>query len=154
MDWGLIISGAAGMFAGGGISWLFRIREDKAASKTDIIANSAVAMEKLINITTQQSTAFEEILRKKDELIAQQASLIDEFRISLDKANQKIKYFEYKVSENERKISGMQKMINAETKERRAAEKDVCFVDDCNIREPERGTYKKDKLNISGNEDK
>lgn len=143
MDWSLIISGAIGLLAGGSVSWLFRVREDKAGSQADVIDKSADAMKKLLEITEHQSTAFEDILKKKDELISQQAGLIEEFRTSLDKANRKIEAFEYKVSENERKISGMQKMIDSEMKERRTAEKDICLVEICKDREPERGTFNK-----------
>lgn len=144
MDWSLLISGLLGLLAGGGVSWLFKVREDKAGSKADVIDKSADAMKKLLEITEHQSTAFEEILKKKDELISQQTSLIDDYKAALDEANRKIKRFEYKVSENERKISGMQRVLDNEMSNRKLAERDICLIADCIDREQNKNSNETD----------
>ena len=63
---------------------------------------------------------------------------------ALEEANQKLKSLEFKVGENDRKISGMQKIIDNEIKERKIAENSICFVTDCKLRRPPLGTYKKE----------
>lgn len=131
MDWNLLLSGLIGVVTGGSVSWLFKVREDKAGSKADVIDKSADAMKKLLEITEHQSIAFEEILKKKDELIAQQVTLIDDYKSALDDANRKIRGFDYKVAENERKISGMQKMLDAQLRGKLIADNSACYNNPC-----------------------
>lgn len=135
MDWGLIFSALIGFVTGSGGSWLFRIRADKMSSKTD-------AMTKMMVLITDQQDRFNKIISDKDDMIQQQRGLINEYKTALDDANQKIKHFEYKVTENERKIQGMQKAISAEIKERKYAEENICLVEDCELRRPAKGTFK------------
>ena len=55
MNWELIISAIVGMLTGGGVSWLFKIKEDKAGSKADVVDSSTEAMNKMMTlIGTQQ----------------------------------------------------------------------------------------------------
>ena len=144
MIWEYLITGVIGVLTGGGISWLFKIKEDKAGSQADAIDKAADAMKKLLDNAEQQQTTFNTIISGKDKLIEQQQGLIDGYKTALDEANQKLKNLEFKVSENDRKISGLQKTIDNEIKERKAAEKNICFVIDCQLRKPKLGTYKKD----------
>jgi hypothetical protein len=83
------------------------------------------------------------IIKDKDMLIEQQQGLINEYKTALEEANQKLKNLEFKVSENDRRICGMQKIIENEISERKKAEHNICFVTDCKLREPKLGTYKK-----------
>lgn len=144
MIWEYLITGVIGVLTGGGISWLFKIKEDKAGSQADVIDKAADAMKKLLDNAEQQQTTFNTIISGKDKLIEQQQGLIDGYKTALDEANQKLKNLEFKVSENDRKISGLQKTIDNEIKERKAAENNICFVIDCQLRKPKLGTYKKD----------
>ena len=140
----IIISAIVGLLTGGGVSWLFKIKEDKAGSKADVVDSSTDAMNKMMELIGSQQDRFNKIIDGKDKLIEQQQGLIDGYKTALEEANQKLKNLEFKVSENDRKISGMQKTIDNEIKERRMAENNVCFVTDCKLRRPPLGTYKKE----------
>lgn len=144
MGWEVIISALAGLLTGGGVSWLFKIKEDKAGSKADVVDSSTEAMNKMMELIGSQQDRFNKIIEGKDKLIEQQQVLIDGYKTALDEANQKLKTLEFKVGENDRKISGMQKTIDGEIKERKIAENNICFVTDCQLRRPKLGTYKKD----------
>lgn len=144
MNWELIISAVIGMLTGGGVSWLFKIKEDKAGSQADVIDKAADAMKKLLDNAEQQQTTFNAIISGKDKLIEQQQGLINDYKAALEDANQKLKTLEFKVSENDRKIGGMQKIIESEISERKKAEHNICFVTECELRKPRLGTYKKD----------
>jgi uncharacterized protein HemX len=142
MNWELIISAIVGMLTGGGVSWLFKIKEDKAGSKADVVDSSTEAMNKMMELIGSQQDRFNKIIEGKGKLIEQQQGLINEYKSALEEANQKLKNLEFKVSENDRKIIGMQKIIDNEIRERKKAEYNICFVEDCKMREPKLGTYK------------
>jgi uncharacterized protein HemX len=142
MNWEIIISAVVGMLTGGGVSWLFKIKEDKASSQADVVDSSTDAMNKMMELIGSQQDRFNKIIDGKDKLIEQQQGLIDGYKTALEEANQKLKNLEFKVSENDRKISGMQKTIDNEIKERKMAENNVCFVTECELRKPKLGTYK------------
>lgn len=144
MIWEYLTTGVIGILTGGGISWLFRIKEDKAGSQADVIDKAADAMKKLLDNAEQQQTTFNTIISGKDKLIEQQQGLIDGYKTALEEASQKLRTLEFKVSENDRKISGLQRTIDSEIKERKAAENNICFVADCQLRRPKLGTYKKE----------
>ena len=143
MNWELIISAIVGMLTGGGVSWLFKLREDKAGSQADVVDSSTEAMNKMMTLIGTQQERLNAIIEDKDRLIEQQRGLINEYKTALEEANQKLKNLEFKVSENNRKICGMQKIIDNEIKERKIAENSICFVTDCKLRRPPLGTYKK-----------
>lgn len=48
------------------------------------------------------------------------------------------------ISEHERKLEGMQRTIRKEIERRKFAERFICFVEDCKLRRPPLGTYKKE----------
>lgn len=134
MEWELLLSAFAGLLTGGGVSWLFKLREDKAGSQADVIDKAADAMKKLLDNADQQQTTFNKIIEGKDKLIEQQQSLIEGYKIALDEANKKLKEFEYKVADNDRKIAGMQKMIDTAINDRRIAESLACYDEKCDKR--------------------
>ena len=138
----VIISALAGLLTGGGVSWLFKLKEDKASSQADVVDSSTDAMNKMMELIGSQQDRFNKIIDGKDKLIEQQQGLIDGYKTALDEANQKLKNLEFKVSENDRKITGMQKTIDNEIKERKMAENNICFVTECELRKPKLGTYK------------
>lgn len=140
----VIISALAGLLTGGGVSWLFKLKEDKASSQADVVDSSTEAMNKMMELIGSQQDRFNKIIEGKDKLIEQQQGLIDGYKTALEEANQKLKTLEFKVGENDRKISGMQKTIDNEIKERKIAESNICFVTECQLRKPRLGTYKKE----------
>lgn len=145
MGWEIIISAVVGVFTGGGgVSWLFKLKEDKASSQADVVDSSAKALNEVMIFVGAQQEKFNEIILNKDKLIEQQQGLIDGYKSALEEANQKLKSLEFKVGENDRKITGMQKTIDNEIKERRMAENNICFSTDCKLRRPPIGTYKKE----------
>lgn len=144
MDWGLIISALTGLVAGGGASWVLFYRQSKSGATSDAITKSAEAMEKLLDNVKKQQEIFNGIITQKDLTIEQQAKLLDEYKCSLEKSNQKIKQFEYLVKESERKLDGIQKKLNTEMSERKKAEGNICFVEDCQLRRPPKNTYNKE----------
>ena len=144
MNWEYLITGVIGILTGGGITWLFRIKEDKAGSKADVVDSSTDAMNKMMTLIGTQQEKLNAIIKDKDTLIEQQQELINGYKTALDEANQKLKNLEFKVSENDRKIGGMQKTIDNEIRERKLAESNICFVAECELRKPKLGTYKKE----------
>ena len=132
------------MLTGGGVSWLFKLKEDKASLQADVVDSSTEAMNKMMELIGSQQDRFNKIIEGKDKLIEQQQGLIDGYKSALEEANQKLKNLEFKVSENDRKVSRMQKIIESEIGERKKAEHNICFVDDCQLRKPKLGTYKKE----------
>lgn len=134
MELELLLSALAGLLTGGGVSWLFKLREDKAGSQADAIDKAADAMKKLLDNAEQQQTTFNKIIEGKDKLIEQQQSLIEGYKITLDEANKKLKEFEYKVADNDRKIAGMQKIIDTAINDRRIAESLACYDEKCDKR--------------------
>jgi chromosome segregation ATPase len=143
-DWGMIISGLLGIVGGGGLTALFLRKQTKAGAEADAIDKAADAMRKLLENAEQQQTTFNSIIEGKDKLIEQQQGLIDGYKAALLDANQKLKTMEYAISDNKRKIDGLQRAVNNEISERKAAEENICFVYDCELRRPKRGTYKKE----------
>lgn len=143
MDWGVTISMLIGaIVSGSGVSWIFIMRENKFKSKGDALTVGQDAMTKMLENIKQQQETFNGIIETKDKLIEQQRGLIEGYKTMLEEANQKMRALEYKVSENERKVAGMQKIIDNEVKLRRIAEDNICFVNDCDLRQPKLGTYK------------
>jgi uncharacterized protein (DUF3084 family) len=134
MSLDLVLSALAGLLTGGGVSWLFKLREDKGKSEADAIGTAADAMTKLLNNAAQQQETFNKIIEGKDKIIEQQLILIENYKSALDEANRKMKELEYKVADNERKITGMQKMIETAINDRRTAEAMSCLNEDCKTR--------------------
>lgn len=113
MNWENILSGLIGaIFSGGGLTWIFLARENKAKSKADVADASSVAMNKMLILIGDQQEKFNKIISDKDKIIEQQRELIDKYKVSLDEANKKINELNWKITENERKIKGMQKVID------------------------------------------
>lgn len=136
MNWENLVSALIGLITGGGVSWLFRIKGDKAGSEADAIDKAADAMKKLLDNAEQQQTTFNRVIEGKDKLIEQQQNLIEGYKVALEEANKKLKELEYRIADNGRKISGMQKIIDTAINDRRIAESLACFNDKCEQRKP------------------
>lgn len=112
MDWEKVISAVVLLLTGGGLGWIFKIREDKAKSGADVVDSSAAAMNKMMLLIGDQQEKFNKIISDKDIIIEQQRELIEKYKVSLDEANKKINELNYRITDNERKIAGMQKIID------------------------------------------
>ena len=160
MDWTSIV---IAVLTGGSISGIVaavvyrrenkRMKESQAVmaemgakeSEADALIKYGGAMEKLLENITRQQESFEKSIKEKDIIIEQQKHLIEQYKSELDEANKKIREFELTIRENSRKIEGMQKMLNTEIKDRVQAEDSICLVEDCALRKPAKGTYKKER---------
>lgn len=152
MDWNVLISGVIGLLAGGGVGWIFVLRESKAGSKADVVDKSTEAMNKMMGFIGTQQDEFNKIIASKDDIIRQQSEVITEFKNALDKAKynidehiKKIKEYEYKATERDRKIDGMQKVLTKEVGKKKFAESRICLVEGCDLRKPDIDTFNSDE---------
>lgn len=112
MNWELIISALAGLITGGGASWLFRLKEDKAGSQADAIDASAEAMKKLLDIATHQQDVFAKMLDEKDKIIVNQQTLIEQYKSELSKAKDELKELTNELKQERQKIANLEKLVN------------------------------------------
>ena len=141
-EWIAAVIGVIGSI--GGIGTILYWRQNKGSATAGVVKESMDALKSALEMLTSQQERLNAIIKDKDMLIEQQQGLINEYKTALEEANQKLKSLEFKVGENDRKIVGMQKIIDNEIKERKIAENSICFVTDCKLRRPPLGTYKKE----------
>ena len=146
MNWEYIVTAVISLVSGGTITGLYLRKQTEGSATAGVVKESMEALKSALEMLTGQQERFNAIIKDKDRLIEQQQGLINEYKAALEEANQKLKTLEFKVSENDRKIIGMQRIIDNEIKERKKAEHNICFVDDCESREPKLGTYKKETV--------
>jgi len=136
MDWNLLISGVIGLVAGGSVSWVFKLREDKAGSEADALDKYSEAMTKILaNITFQQET-FNAIIADQRKSIEERDRIIEENKTVIAEMKTQIQDLKLKVAENERKLQELQKTINDEFRKRSIAEQNMCTVEGCELRQP------------------
>jgi len=138
------VTAVISLISGGTLTGLYLRKQTEGSATAGVVKESMEALKSALEMLTGQQERFNAIIKDKDRLIEQQQGLIDGYKSALEEANQKLKNLEFKVSENDRKISGMQKIIDNEIKERKIAENNICFVTDCKLRRPPLGTYKKE----------
>lgn len=136
MDWNLLISGVIGLVAGGGASWLFKLKEDKAVSEADALDKYSEVMTKLLQNTTFQQETFNTIIADQRKSIEERDLIIEENKMVMSEMKAQIQDLKLKVAENERKLQGMQKTINDEFRKRSIAEQNMCTVEGCELRQP------------------
>ena len=142
MNWEYIVTAVISLVSGGTLTGLYLRKQTEGSATAGVVKESMEALKSALEMLTGQQERFNAIIKDKDMLIEQQQGLINEYKVALEEANQKLKNLEFKVSENDRKISGMQKTIDSEIRERKIAESNICFVTDCELRKPKLGTYK------------
>lgn len=130
MNWDLIITAAVGIISGGAIAGFYLRKQTRGAATAGVVKESMEALRSALETLTSQQDVFASTIKSKD----------DEIALLRDQ----IKELKFRVSENERKVAGMQKLIDDEFRERKLAEHNICFVDECKLREPPLGTYKKE----------
>lgn len=118
------------LVSGGTLTGLYLRKQTEGSATAGVVKESMDALKSALETLTSQQEVFAATVKSKDVEIVVLKDQIKELKI--------------RVSENERKVAGMQKLIESEIRERKKAEHNICFVTDCKLREPALGTYKKD----------
>jgi chromosome segregation ATPase len=142
MNWEYIVTAVISLVSGGTLTGLYLRKQTEGSATAGVVKESMEALKSALEMLTSQQERLNAIIKDKDKLIEQQQGLINDYKAALEEANQKLKNLEFKVSENDRKICGMQKIIESEISERKKAEHNICFVTECQLRKPKLGTYK------------
>lgn len=130
IDWGMIISAVLGLVGGGALTGFMLRKQTEGSATAGVVRESMDALKSSLETLTSQQEVFAEVVRSKDNEIAS--------------LKEQIKELNLRVAENERKVAGMQRTIDNEIRLRKTAESNICFVEDCELRRPKLGTYKKE----------
>lgn len=130
-----ILAIISGLFASTTIIQLFTMKSQKEKIKANVKQEEAISnglelknMKELLSIQGEQLVGVE--LRNKN--------LVEE-NYSLQK---KLREYDYKLGEVERKVSGMERVITEEISRRDFAEKNICLNLKCQERKPKLGEFK------------
>ena len=132
MNWEYIVTAAISLVSGGTITGLYLRKQTEGSATAGVVKESMEALKSALETLTSQQEVFAVTVKSKDDEIV---TLKDQ-----------IKELNLRVAENERKVAGMQKLIESEFRERKKAEYNICFATDCELRKPKLGTYKKDEV--------
>ena len=130
MSWDLIVTTAVGIISGGAIAGFYLRKQTRGEATAGVVKESMEALRSALETLTSQQEVFAGTVKSKDDEIALLKDQIKELKL--------------RVAENERKVAGMQKLIDNEFRERKIAEHNICFVNECELRKPKLGTYKKE----------
>ena len=130
MNWEYIVTAVISLVSGGTITGLYLRKQTEGSATAGVVRESMEALKSTLETLTNQQAVFVNTVKSKDDEIS---TLKD-----------RIKELNLRVAENERKVAGMQKIIESEFRERKKAEHNICFVTDCEFRKPKIGTYKKE----------
>lgn len=130
MNWEYIVTAVISLVSGGTITGLYLRKQTEGSATAGVVKESMEALKSALETLTSQQEVFAVTVKSKDDEIALLKDQIKELKL--------------RVAENERKVAGMQKLIENEFSERKKAESNICFVTDCKLRKPPLGTYKKD----------
>ena len=128
MNWEYIVTAVISLVSGGTITGLYLRKQTEGSATAGVVKESMEAHKSALGMLTSQQEVLAITVKSKDDEIA---TLKD-----------RIKELNLRVAENERKVAGMQKLIESEFRERKKAEHNICFVTDCELRKPKLGTYK------------
>lgn len=139
MDWTTIIVTMIGMVgAAGSVGGFLYYKANKGGATADAIDKSAEAMKKLLDNFAQQQDQFNKTLEDRDKSIRDRDELIDEYKKTIDALKKEVHGLKYTVSENERKLAGLQEKLNNEIASRKELEQYKCIVEGCKLRQPPR----------------
>lgn len=128
MNWEYIVTAVISLVSGGTITGLYLRKQTEGSATAGVVKESMEALKSALETLTSQQDVFAITLKSKDDEI-----------VAL---KEQIKELNLRVAENERKLAGMQRTIANEIRLRKEAESNICFVSDCEMREPKLGTYK------------
>lgn len=139
MDWTTIIVTVVGTAAAAGsVGGFLYYKANKGGATADAIDKSAEAMKKLLDNFAQQQDQFNKTLADRDKSIRDRDELIDEYKKTIDSLKKEVNALKYTVSENERKLAGLQEKLNNEISSRKELEEYKCVVNGCTLRQPPR----------------
>lgn len=122
------IATAIGVIGGiGGIGTIIYWRQNRGSATAGVVKESMDALKSALETLTSQQEVFAITIKSKDDEIAS--------------LKEQIKELNLRVTENERKVAGMQRTLENEIRLRKKAEGNICFMSDCEIRKPKLGTY-------------
>jgi chromosome segregation ATPase len=130
MNWEYIVTAVISLVSGGTIIGLYLRKQTRGEATAGVVKESMEALRSALETLTSQQEIFSITIESKDNEI-----------VTL---KEQIKLLNLRVAENERKVASMQKLIDNEFRERKLAEHNICFVDECELRKPKLGTYKKE----------
>ena len=130
MDWGMIISAVLGLVGGGALTGFMLLKQTKGSATAGVVKEWMDALKSALETLTSQQEVFAITIKSKDD--------------EIEALRDQIKELKLRVSENERKVAGMQRTIENEIRLRKEAEGNICFVTDCELRKPRLGTYNKE----------
>ena len=128
MNWEYIVTAVISLVSGGTLTGLYLRKQTEGSATAGVVKESMEALKSALGMLTSQQEVFAITVKSKDDEIALLKDQIKELNL--------------RVAENERKVAGMQKVIESEFRERKKAEHNICFVTDCELRKPKLGTYK------------
>ena len=128
MNWEYIVTAVISLVSGGTLTGLYLRKQTEGSATAGVVRESMDALKSALETLTSQQGVFATTIKSKDDEIALLKDQIKELNL--------------RVAENERKVAGMQKIIESEFRERKKAEHNICFVTDCELRKPKLGTYK------------
>ena len=128
MNWEYIVTAVISLVSGGTLTGLYLRKQTEGSATAGVVKESMDALKSALETLTSQQEVFTITIKSKDDEIAT--------------LKEQIKELSLRVAENERKVAGMQRAIDNEIRLRKTAESNICFVTDCQLREPKLGTYK------------
>lgn len=130
IDWGMIVTAVLGIVGGGAIMGFLLLKQTKSSATADALNKYADWSKEIMDQMVKQQQIFNDIIKTKDEETKGLREQVKELRL--------------RVAENERKVAGMQRILDEEIRLRNFAESNICLRERCDIRIPEKGTYKKE----------
>ncbi|WP_019539788.1 hypothetical protein [Proteiniphilum acetatigenes] len=126
MDWGNIITTIITtlIISGGSIFVFFKFLKQRTQKEnSDVVDKDASAAKNMLEFADK----FQDFAERQTNTY--QKKLIE---------------LEIKVDEHSKKIKHLTLLLVGEQRKKQYAEKHICLVEDCNLRQPDKGTYKTD----------
>lgn len=154
IDWVSAIMGILGLTTAGsvvGVILFYRENKKKANAEAKQAMSSAAkedasAAKELLEVLNGTKDFMEEMNKYSKETASQLLSIVKEKDTALKDAQKKDTENSYKIANCERQIKGLQKVVETEIAARKNAEANICLVEDCMLRKPPLGTYKKEAI--------
>ena len=148
MSWINIVVTILGLTSVGSLSVFIFYRQNKANATSNVT-------DKLLGNIVKQNDVFKGLLDSKDKTISQLYSIITQKDTMIQDSINHITQLKkesvernYQISKITRQIKGVQEQMNIDKnkmicldKRVQFAEKNICFVENCNLRKPSIGTY-------------